>query len=235
MPGRSLGPAPAPAYAGSMLLTKFTHACVRLEKEGRVLALDPGVFSETGQALAGADAILVTHEHVDHLDQDAVLGALAANSGLPVHAPAAVAQALRAAAPGTAGQVYETAAGDTFTAAGFTIRCFGGQHALIHPTIPMVANVGYLVDDAVYHPGDCLIVPPGVQVDTLLVPVHAPWSKVAEVVDFVVSVRARKAFQIHDGLLNETGLGFTESHIARIAALHGTEFRHLAAGESVEI
>ncbi|WP_113718672.1 MBL fold metallo-hydrolase [Arthrobacter dokdonensis] len=218
-----------------MLLTKYTHACVRIEKEGRVVVLDPGTFSETDLALAGADAILITHEHADHIDQDAVLAALAANPGTPVHAPAVVADALRAAAPQTSGQVHSAAAGDTFTTAGFTIRCFGGQHALIHPSIPVVANVGFLVDDAVYHPGDSLIVPPGVQVDTLLVPVHAPWSKVAEVVDFVVSVRAPRAFQIHDGLLNETGLGFTESHIARVGAEHGTDFRHLAPGESVEL
>ncbi|WP_104092184.1 MBL fold metallo-hydrolase [Arthrobacter sp. GMC3] len=218
-----------------MLLTKFTHACVRLEKEGQVLVLDPGVFSETSTALAGAGAILITHEHADHIDQDAVLAALAANPALPVYAPATVAATLRSAAPAVAGQVHDTAAGDTFTTVGFAIRCFGGQHALIHPSIPVVANVGYLVDDAVYHPGDSLIVPAGVQVRTLLVPVHAPWSKVAEVVDFVVSVRAPRAFQIHDGLLNEKGLSFTESHIARVGAEHGTDFRHLAAGESVEL
>ncbi|NVM94085.1 MBL fold metallo-hydrolase [Arthrobacter wenxiniae] len=218
-----------------MLLTKYTHACVRIENEGRALVLDPGTFSETDLALAGADAVLITHEHADHIDQDAVLAALAANPGLSVHAPAVVADALRAAAPRAAGQVHAAAAGDAFTAAGFAIRCFGGQHALIHAAVPVVANVGYLVDDAVYHPGDSLIVPPGVQVDTLLVPVHAPWSKVAEVVDFVVSVRAPRAFQIHDALLNEAGLGFTEAHIARIGAQHGTDFRHLAPGESVEV
>jgi L-ascorbate metabolism protein UlaG (beta-lactamase superfamily) len=73
-----------------MLLTKFTHACVRLETEGRVLVLDPGIFSETVQALDGAHAVLITHEHPDHLDQPALVAALAANPGLPVHAPAVV-------------------------------------------------------------------------------------------------------------------------------------------------
>ena len=46
-----------------MKLTKYTHACVRLEKESGVLVLDPGTFSESAEALAGADAVLVTHEH----------------------------------------------------------------------------------------------------------------------------------------------------------------------------
>ncbi|AIY01106.1 hypothetical protein ART_1507 [Arthrobacter sp. PAMC 25486] len=218
-----------------MLLTKFTHACVRLEQDGRLLVLDPGIFSETATALDGANAILITHEHADHIDAPPVLSALAANPALTVHAPAGVAASLRDAAPEQAGQVLDAAPGDRFTAAGFAVQCFGGQHALIHPTMPIVANLGYLIDDDVYHPGDSLIVPDGVSVGTLLVPVHAPWSKVSEVVDFVVSVRAPRAFQIHDALLNERGLGFTESHIARIGEAHGVKFRHLNPGESVDI
>lgn len=223
------------AYAGSMLLTKYTHACVRLEQDGRVLVLDPGVFSESATALAGADAVLITHEHADHYDGDALTTALAESAELIVYAPAGVARDLRVRAPGHDGQILDAAPGDTFTAAGFAVQCFGGQHAVIHPTMPIVANVGYLIDDDVYHPGDALTVPDGVSVGTLLVPVHAPWSKVSEVVDFVVSVRAPQAFQIHDGLLNEQGLAFTESHIARIGGRHGVTFRHLHTGQSVEI
>jgi L-ascorbate metabolism protein UlaG (beta-lactamase superfamily) len=223
-----------------MKLTKYTHACIRLEKDNAdggssVLVLDPGVFSETALALEGADAVVVTHEHGDHIDVDALAAALAADPALTVHAPAQAADNLRAAAGDAAGRVVDLAAGQDLELAGFALRTFGGQHALIHPLIPVVANVGVLVDGSVYHPGDSFAVPHGVDVRVLLVPIHAPWSKVSEVVDFVVSVRAPRAFQIHDGLLNETGLGFSESHVARIGAQYGTEFRHLAPGESVEV
>lgn len=218
-----------------MQLTKYTHACVRLEQDGRVLVLDPGIFSESAQALEGAGAVLITHEHADHYDADALTTALAGSPELAVHAPAGVAADLRQRAPRAAERIQDAAPGDSFTAAGFDVQCFGGQHALIHPSIPVVANVGYLVNGGLYHPGDSLTVPHGVTVETLLVPVHAPWSKVAEVVDFVVSVRAPHAYQIHDGLLNEQGLAFTESHIARVGGLHGVTFRHLAPGQSVEL
>ena len=78
-----------------MKLTKYTHACVRLEKEGHVLVIDPGTFSESKEALAGAHAVLVTHEHNDHIDRPAVVAALRENTTLEVHAPAGVAAALR--------------------------------------------------------------------------------------------------------------------------------------------
>ncbi|MHC6230469.1 MBL fold metallo-hydrolase [Arthrobacter sp. MMS24-T111] len=218
-----------------MKLTKYTHACVRLEKESGVLVLDPGTFSESAEALAGADAILVTHEHQDHLDTKAVVGALTGNRDLALYAPGSVAAQLRGEAAGAAGRIHTVDPGSSFQVAGFEIRSFGGQHALIHPQIPMVANIGYLVDRNVYHPGDSFIIPDGLSVKTLLVPLHAPWSKSAEVVDFVIGVRAPQAFQIHDGLLNEIGLGIIEGHVQRIGAKYGTEYRHLAARESVEV
>ena len=89
-----------------MKLTKFTHACVRLEKDGRVLVFDPGTFSETDQALAGAHAVLITHEHADHVDVDAVAAALQANTALELFAPEAVAGTLRGKAPDAGSRIH---------------------------------------------------------------------------------------------------------------------------------
>ncbi|KUM41717.1 MBL fold metallo-hydrolase [Arthrobacter sp. EpRS71] len=217
-----------------MKLTKYTHACVRLEKEGKVLVIDPGTFSESEEALSGAHAVLVTHEHNDHIDHAAVTAALRSNTALEVHAPAGVAAALKENADVT-DRVHAVEPGSSFEAAGFSIRTFGGQHAVIHAQIPVVANVGYLVDGNVFHPGDSFVVPDGINVQTLLVPIHAPWSKVGEVVDFVISVRAPRAFPVHDGLLNELGRGIVEGHVTRIGARYGTTYTRLAPKESVEL
>ncbi|OUM39772.1 MBL fold metallo-hydrolase [Arthrobacter sedimenti] len=218
-----------------MLLTKFTHSCVRLEQDGRVLVIDPGTFSEVEEALEGAGAVLVTHEHPDHIDLDRVVAVLSRNASVDLWAPQGVADAVREGLGDAAGErVHAVAGGEEFSAAGFGVRTFGGQHALIHPLIPLVANVGFLIG-GLYHPGDSFIVPEGIDVNTLLVPVHAPWSKLAEVVDFVVSVRAPRAFQIHDALLNDTGLGMVEGHVTRLGSRYGTAFGHLAVRESIEI
>lgn len=218
-----------------MKLTKFTHACVRLEKDGRVLVFDPGTFSETDQALAGADTVLITHEHADHVDFDAVGAALLGSAALEVYAPEAVAATLRSKAPGAGSRIHAASADEAFETAGFSVRTFGGQHALIHPQIPVVANVGYLVDENVYHPGDSFAIPDGVGVRTLLVPIHAPWNKIGEVVDFVIGVRAPQAFPVHDALLNDLGRGLIEGHVTRIGAKYGSEYRHLSSGDSVEV
>jgi len=203
-----------------MDLTKFGHSCVRLVDGDRTLVIDPGMFSDVRSALDGADAVLITHEHPDHVDVDAVRG-----FGGPKWAPSSIADRIGAEAVG---------AGQSFEAAGFAVETFGGQHAVIHSSIPYVANVGYLIDGRLYHPGDSFTVPQK-PVETLLVPIHAPWSKIGEVIDFVIAVRAGQAHQIHDGLLNQTGLDMVEGHVTRIGGQYGTRFAHLAVGDSVSV
>ena len=213
-----------------MRLTKYTHSCVRLDDGDATLVIDPGVYSEASDALVGADAVLITHEHPDHLDAAAVRAAAAANPELRVFAPAGVASSLADLGE----RVVAVTPGESFQAAGYDVETYGGQHALIHSSIPVVANIAYLVGNSVYHPGDSFTVPP-VEVQTLLLPLHAPWSKVSEVIDFLIAVRAPQAFQIHDALLNELGLSLPEGHLTRIGGEYGLAYRHLASGESVEV
>ena len=224
-----------------MRMTKLTHACIRLEKPGgpgggtRVLVIDPGTFSEVEEALDGAQAFLVTHEHPDHLDLDRTSAALEADTSLEAWAPATVAGQLKEAAPSAADRIHVAEPETEFDAAGFHVKTFGSQHALIHASVPVVANIGYLVDGGVFHPGDSFTVPHGVSVSTLLVPIHAPWSKVGEVVDFMIAVGAPRAYPIHNALLNERGTGIAEGHAKRIGAKYGTEYVHLEPGESVDL
>ncbi|THJ66169.1 MBL fold metallo-hydrolase [Arthrobacter echini] len=218
-----------------MQLTKFSHSCVRLDQDGSVLVVDPGGFSEVDEALDGADVILITHEHPDHIDQERVVAFLQANAAVELWAPAGVIDALGDALDGATDRLHAVGGGEEFSAAGFELRTFGNQHALIHPLIPVVGNVGFLINGSLYHPGDSFTVPDGVEVRTLLVPVHAPWSKLSEVVDFVIAVRAPRAFQIHEALLSKPGLDLFEGNLTRLAEPFGTAFRHLALRESVDL
>ena len=111
-----------------MRLTKLGHACVRLEKDGGALVIDPGAWSGR-DVLAGAQAVLVTHEHPDHLDGGEVRAALTADPGLGLWANSSVA----AQFADFGGRVHEVAHGDVFTAAGFDVHAYGQDHAVIMP------------------------------------------------------------------------------------------------------
>lgn len=181
-----------------MKLTKYTHACVTLEKDGVTLALDPGVFTpDAAEVVAGADAVLITHEHFDHFAEDVLVEAMATRPDLRVFGPAAVAAKL-------GDRATAVAAGRSFTVGGFAVEVHGEHHALIHPDVPLVDNVGYLVDGSLYHPGDAYFVPDA-PVETLLLPTSGPWTKVGEAVDYVRAVAPRRLVQIHEVMLSEVG------------------------------
>ncbi|MER5293021.1 MBL fold metallo-hydrolase [Streptomyces pharetrae] len=211
-----------------MKLTKKSHACVRLEKDGRTLVLDPGGFTEA-DATAGADAILVTHEHPDHFDEGRLRACMEAAPAAEIWTLKSVAERISAAFPG---RVHTVGHGDTFTAAGFDVQVHGELHAVIHPDIPRITNVGYLIDGGkVFHPGDALTVPDH-PVETLLLPVMAPWSKISEVIDYVREVRPRRAYDIHDALLTDLARPIYDR---QIGALGGSEHLRLTPGESADV
>jgi len=216
-----------------MLLTKFTHSCVRITDDDRAVVIDPGVFSEVETALDEVSAVLITHEHADHVDADRLAAAAAANDELRIWAPKSVADQL-AAKSELADRLTAVGPGEEFTAGGFPVRTFGGQHALIHSSIPVVSNVCYLVEGTVYHPGDSYIVPP-LAVELALIPVNAPWAKIAETIDFAVAVRAPRAVCIHDALLSDAGRSIYEMQIRRLGLEYQTDYQPMRPGESREL
>ncbi|MFF5899196.1 MBL fold metallo-hydrolase [Streptomyces argenteolus] len=213
--------------ASSLTLTKKTHSCVRLERGGQSLVIDPGGFSEQ-DATAGADAFLVTHEHPDHFDEERLRAGLEANPAAQLWTLRSVAEKLTAAFPG---RVHTVGHGDTFTAAGLDVQVHGELHAVIHPDIPRITNIGFLVDGSVFHPGDALTVPDH-PVDTLMLPVMAPWSKISEVIDYVREVKPRRAIDVHDALLTDLARPIYDK---QIGALGGTDHGRLAPGDATRL
>ncbi|MGC5360303.1 MBL fold metallo-hydrolase [Streptomyces sp. DT24] len=214
--GSPTGPG-APSAPTGLTLTKKKHSCVRLAKDGRVLVIDPGGFSEEDAAV-GADAILVTHEHADHFDEGRLRAGLEASAATEIWTLRSVAERLSAAFPG---RVHTVGHGDAFSVAGFDVQVHGELHAVIHPDIPRITNIGFLVDGSVFHPGDALTVPDRA-VDTLMLPVMAPWNKISEVIDYVREVRPRRAIDIHDALLTDLARPLYDAQIGKLGgAGHG--------------
>ncbi|MDA0567214.1 MBL fold metallo-hydrolase [Streptomonospora sp. S1-112] len=216
-----------------MRITKLGHACVRLERDGAVLVIDPGGFSEPDAAV-GAHAVAITHEHPDHLDLDRLRAAAeAAPDGLEIYTHAGIAEQLGGLRE-LGARVTAVAHGDTIAPAGFDVHVYGERHAVIHPDLPVVTNVGFRVateQGALFHPGDALTLPED-PVSTLLFPVHAPWSKISEVVDYLRAVAPARAVAVHDALLSETGAGVYFRNLGNL--VQGVEVARLLPGDSAE-
>ncbi|KDQ70511.1 MULTISPECIES: MBL fold metallo-hydrolase [Streptomyces] len=213
--------------ASPVTLIKKAHSCVRLERDGRALVIDPGGFSEDDAAV-GADAILVTHEHPDHFDEGRLRAGLESNPAAQVWTLRSVAEQLSAAFPG---RVHTVGHGDTFSAAGFDVQVHGELHAVIHPDIPRITNVGFLVDGSVFHPGDALTVPDR-PVDTLMLPVMAPWNKISEVIDYVREVAPRRAIDVHDALLTDLARPIYDRQIGELG---GADHGRMTPGEATRL
>jgi L-ascorbate metabolism protein UlaG (beta-lactamase superfamily) len=209
-------------------LTKFGHACVRLEKNSRALVIDPGAMTPEAEAMAGAEAVLITHEHFDHFEPERLRAAVAENPGLAVYTCPGVARNL-----GELGdRVRVVRAGDVLSVAGFEVTVAGEKHHYSHPDAPPVDNVGFLIDQEVFHPGDALTV---IDVPTLLVPGQAPWMTVPDLITYLRTMKPRRAYAIHDGLINEWGVKVLESVLDMEAKGLGADIRRLTPGQSVEL
>ena len=185
---------------------------MRLEGPDGTLVIDPGVYGRSAEALSGADAVLLTHEHPDHVDATVV-----AASGLPVWGPAP-ALATVAAVGADEGRLHAVQSGDTMTVAGMDVQVLGERHAVIHPDVPQVPNVGYLVAGAVLHPGDAFVeVPPGTSVQVALTPISGPWFLLADALDWVRAIRPARVVPIHDVMLSEVGLRSARDWLSRLA------------------
>ena len=184
-----------------MRITKFGHSCIRLEYDGKVVVVDPGMFTDP-EAVDGADAVVITHEHPDHYPPDHL-----ARTDAAVFTIDAVATKLREDAPAIGERVTVVSPGDEFDP-GIPAMSVGELHAVIHPDLPRLYNSGYLFtlgDTTVFHPGDALTLPEQ-PVDVLCVPVCAPWMRAAEGIDFARAVGAPRNLAIHDRIYSEAGL-----------------------------
>ena len=212
-----------------MRMTKLGHSCVRLEREGRAIVLDPGVWSGD-DPLAGATAALITHEHADHINAAIVRAALERDAALELWTTEAVAGQF--ADLGT--RVHAVSHGDAFSAAGFDVRVYGRDHAQIHPDIPVVPNVGFAIDGVVFHPGDAFTVPDE-PVDVLLLPVSAPWLKASETFSYARAVRPEMSYAIHDEILNANGISLIGNLAGALLGGESGGYARLEPGSSVDI
>jgi L-ascorbate metabolism protein UlaG (beta-lactamase superfamily) len=213
-----------------MELTHFGHSCLLAEfgVAGGVarLLFDPGTFSHGFEGVTGLSAILITHQHPDHADPQRLPALVEANPQAALYADPQTADLL-------GGNWQPVEVGDELSVDGLTIRGVGGRHAVIHPEIPVIDNISYLIGDdehpaRLMHPGDALFVP-GEPVEVLATPAAAPWLKISEAVDYLRAVAPRHAVPIHQGIIAAQALPI---FYGRLTEMTDTDFRVLTEERS---
>jgi len=212
-----------------MRLTKFEHAALLLEDSGQKLFVDPGSFTTALTDTSNTVAVVITHEHGDHWTPEQLSRVVEMNPGVPIYGPEGV------AAAATDFDITVVQAGDTVEAGPFTLRFFGGEHAVIHSSIPVVDNLGVLINDELFYPGDSFTVPDGVDVDVLAVPSSAPWLKAGEFIDYVLAVKPKRSFPTHEMVNSVAGKQMANARIAWATEQNGGQFFPLEPGDTLDI
>lgn len=180
-----------------MNITKFGHCCLLIEVKGVRILTDPGNYNTTPE-VERVDAILITHEHQDHLHMESLREVLAHNPQVRVISHASVGKILD-----EAGIEYTLIAdGEAVDVRGVSIESSGSEHACIHHDLPKVQNTGFFIDETLFYPGDSFHNPKK-DIALLALPVAGPWMKLEEAIEYAKLIKPKVVFPVHDGMLRQ--------------------------------
>lgn len=179
-----------------MKINKFGHSCLLVEEGNARILIDPGNYSVLQNDVKNLDAVLITHEHSDHLDLNSLGIILKNNQGVNIFTNKVVGKKLDEQA--ISYQLLEN--GQQTEVKGVAVEGAGERHAFIYNNFPDTANVGYIIGGKFYDPGDSFFVP-NKKIEVLALPISASWLKTAEVIEYAKRLMPKNVFPIHDGMV----------------------------------
>jgi L-ascorbate metabolism protein UlaG (beta-lactamase superfamily) len=213
-----------------MKITKIGHCCLLIEVDGKRIMTDPGSFTVADHILENIDIVLITHEHGDHLHVDSLKEILLKNPKLKIITNSAVGKILE-----EAGIAYEKVEGQAdLSIDGIYFEACDAKHVEIFEDYGQVQNTGYFITERLFYPGDAYA-DPQKAVEILALPVAGPWCRVADVINYAKTIAPKKAFPVHDGLLNDAGIEIQHRVVQTHLEAAGIDFLSLRSGEETEI
>jgi len=212
-----------------MKITKLGHCCLLIQTKNVTILTDPGTFSSSQNAMTGIDVVLITHEHADHLHIDSLEQILKNNPEAQVVTNTAVGKKLD-----EIGVTYTLLEGREHTDIhDVTFEAFDGKHEEIFEEIGQVQNTGYLIDNTLFYPGDSFHNPEK-PIDLLALPVAGPWCKIADAIRYALLVKPKKAFPVHDAMLQIDRRGGAHNIPLKVLPENGIEFIVMNEGDEKE-
>ncbi len=201
-----------------MKITKLGHCCLLLEfKDVRILT-DPGIYTtDVHSKLKKIDFVFITHEHSDHYHLDSLKIIIEKNPEVLIYTNTSVSEILTR--EGIYHHLIKDGSEVLIDDGRISVKGIGTSHAMMHKSIPLSENTGFLFDDMLFLPGDALT-DPKQPIDILALPVAGPWIKISEAIDYALEIKPRVCFPIHDAvrfgsnhrlpsqILPENGIGF---------------------------
>ena len=211
-----------------MKITKREHACLDITNESDRLIVDPGIMTKPLDDYSGITALIITHVHGDHFDIEKVHKIAEQNPSLVIFTTQQVADKLDGSFRVTVPNI-----GVDYEASSLRLKFFGGLHAEM-PNSPQDENIGILLNETLYYPGDSFT-PCADQHAVTAIPSTAPWSKLAETLDFMEHDTAKQLFPTHNAIASDVGNDMLASMLGSNAEKQGKEFAYLKPGESLEV
>ncbi len=211
-----------------MKITKLGHCCLLIEVKGVSILTDPGAWTDLPEVITGLSAVLITHEHSDHVHIESLAKILSQNPSVKVYTNSGVGALLE-----EAGIKYELLKEEgNFTVNEIPIRYFACDHASLYQGIDPVPNTPFLLDNRLFYPGDAFF-DPKLPVEILALPVSGPWLRIDEVIDYAKLINPKIAFPVHDGMLKHVGpFHFLPGKFLKEA---GIDFKALLPGDALEV
>ncbi len=212
-----------------MKIKKIGHCCLLIKTKNLTILTDPGAFSVNQNSIKGIDVILITHEHADHLHIGSLKEVVSNNPKAIVLTNSGVAKILD-----QEGISYELLEGrDSKQINEVLLESFDSKHEEIFEQVGQVQNTGYFIDNKLFYPGDSYA-NPGKAVDILALPVAGPWCKIPDAIRYTLTIRPKKAFPVHDGMLQRDRIGGSHKIPEKILTENGIEFIVMNDGDEKE-
>ena len=220
-----------------MRITKYVHACLLLEKGADKILFDPGKFSflqgkVKASRFENISAIILTHCHPDHIDDDALKQIIENNPQSSVLANTEIKNKL--AEKDIKVEVLENG---TRAVGNFSVEAFDAAHEkILADEIPQ--NTAYVVDDIFVHPGDSLAesVLTKARTRILALPTMAPWETELQAFEFAKKMSPEKVVPIHDGYVKDFFLESRYAALQKFLKKESIEFLWMSsAGDFIEV